>query len=187
MNEDGAIVATVRQMRKITQQGLAAALSLGIDTVGRLERGDPRVEKMTRARIAEYLGLTYDWNKRRVLPPKDLPPAAWRRRLESETRDNTSSRGTSAADEPLTAVFQQLRKAIGNDADVGALLTSIAKAPTVVRPLIAAIETGDLDNVRGLLSEEAVRGMRATASSSRRAAKTIPTSPSKRLRDDPEK
>lgn len=46
-------------------------------TISRLERGDPRVQTPTRARVAAALGLKFDWATKRILPPDDLPPEAF--------------------------------------------------------------------------------------------------------------
>lgn len=61
----------------MTQFELAAKVGKKELTISRLERGDKRVKIATRARIAEVLGLQYDWKSKSILPPTNLPASAF--------------------------------------------------------------------------------------------------------------
>ena len=70
---------------------LADAADLSEVTIRRFERADERIEVPTRAAIAAAVGLTFDWQKLCIVPPKGFPVGAidWE---ERQIRERASIR-----------------------------------------------------------------------------------------------
>jgi transcriptional regulator with XRE-family HTH domain len=69
MTSDGKILERQRKLRNFSREALAAVLGISSDVVYRAERDDKRVARETVARIAEHLGLEFDWRVERIVPP----------------------------------------------------------------------------------------------------------------------
>ena len=57
----GTRLRTARLRREITQSLIAERASVSTDTIGRIEKGDPRVSIGAYAMVLQALGLIKDW------------------------------------------------------------------------------------------------------------------------------
>ena len=76
MQRDAAIIRVARKSLGLKQKDLASQLGYSSATIYRLESGSPQVQRDKWARVAELVGVGFDWPTGRVLPSDATPPEA---------------------------------------------------------------------------------------------------------------
>lgn len=117
----------------MTQIDLSQRVGVKHLTISRLERGDPTVKLSTRAKIAELLGLTFNWESQQIIPSANITEDAINAVMRQGSKPRTGAsvqiaKVLSLVDKKSREMFEVVEEDSGAAVVLAAAVVALAEA-----------------------------------------------------------